>query len=105
MSRWRILMLLLLAAGVAGIWVLQRKQASTEVTPRPLLYLVADTQRELERIPLELTRVSSDVSETNRTRHTTPAAIISPRFASNRTHGDLLVSMTPKMMRISVPPA
>ncbi len=58
MSRWRILMLLLLTAGVAGIWVLQRKQASTEVTPRPLLYLVADTQRELERIPLELTRVS-----------------------------------------------
>jgi len=57
-SRWRILMLLLLTAGVVGIWVLQRKQASTEVTPRPLLYLVADTQRELERIPLELTRVS-----------------------------------------------
>ena len=57
MSRRRILILLLLIAGLAGIWALQRKQASTEVTPRPLLYLVADTQRELERIPLELTRV------------------------------------------------
>jgi len=56
-SRRRILILLLLIAGLAGIWALQRKQASTEVTPRPLLYLVADTQRELERIPLELTRV------------------------------------------------
>jgi len=56
-SRRRILVLLLLIAGLAGIWALQRKQASTEVTPRPLLYLVADTQRELERIPLELTRV------------------------------------------------
>ena len=58
MSRRHIIVLLLLIAGVAGIWMLQRKQASTEVTPRPLLYLVADTQREIERIPLELTRVS-----------------------------------------------
>ena len=58
MIRRRILILVLLMAGVAGIWTLQHKQASTEVTPRPLLYLVADTQRELERIPLELTRVS-----------------------------------------------
>ncbi|MCI0627891.1 MAG: M48 family metalloprotease [Acidobacteria bacterium] len=56
--RRRMFILALLAAGIAGIWVLQHKQASTEVTPRPLLYLVADTQRELERIPLELTRVS-----------------------------------------------
>ena len=59
MRRRRILVLALLIAGVAGIWALQRKQVSTEATPRPLLYLLADTQREVERIPLELTRVSA----------------------------------------------
>ncbi len=48
----------LLLAGSAALFVLQQKNASTEITPRPLLYLVADTQRELERIPLVLTRVS-----------------------------------------------
>jgi len=51
-----VLALLLAGAGVIG--ALQWRQARTEVTPRPLLYLVADTERELERIPLKLTEVS-----------------------------------------------
>jgi len=37
---------------------LQWRLVTTEITPRPLLYLVADTEREAERIPLALTRVS-----------------------------------------------
>ena len=49
---------LLLVAGSAGIFVLQHRKIRAEVSPRPLLYLVADTEREAERIPLELTRVS-----------------------------------------------
>jgi predicted Zn-dependent protease len=48
----------LLIAGAAAIFALHRKQATTEITPRPLLYLLADTEREAERIPLALTRVS-----------------------------------------------
>jgi len=50
--------LCLLVAGAAALLVLQRRLVTAEITPRPLLYLVADTQREVERIPLELTRVS-----------------------------------------------
>jgi predicted Zn-dependent protease len=48
----------LLLAGCAAIFILQRQKATVPITPRPLLYLVADTQREAERIPLAVTRVS-----------------------------------------------
>jgi predicted Zn-dependent protease len=41
-----------------ALLALQRRLVTTEITPRPLLYLVADTEREAERIPLALTRVS-----------------------------------------------
>jgi predicted Zn-dependent protease len=55
-----IIAFLLLLAGAAAIFALQQKKVTTEITPRPLMYLLADTQRELERIPLTLTRVSDD---------------------------------------------
>jgi predicted Zn-dependent protease len=58
MKTRRIVALLLLAIGGVSVWALNRRGASGEITPRPLLYLVADTQREIERIPLELTRVT-----------------------------------------------
>lgn len=48
----------LLLAGCAAIFVLQRRKEKVPITPRPLLYLVADTQREAERIPFAVTRVS-----------------------------------------------
>lgn len=48
----------LLLAGCAAIFILQREKATVPITPRPLLYLIADTQREAERIPLAVTRVS-----------------------------------------------
>jgi len=54
--RWVFLPLFL--AGCAALYILQRSNASAPITPRPLLYIVADTQREAERIPLALTRVS-----------------------------------------------
>ena len=50
--------LALFLAGCAALFVLQRSQVGAPITPRPLLYLVADTQREAERIPLAITRVS-----------------------------------------------
>jgi len=58
MSKRHIAAGLLLLLGGAKLYVLNQRQITVEITPRPLLYLVADTQRELERIPLELTRVS-----------------------------------------------
>jgi len=48
----------ILIAGAVALFVLQRSRASAPISPRPLLYLVADTERESERIPLALTRVS-----------------------------------------------
>ncbi len=60
MSRRHIVAAVLLVAGGAALHVLHHRHATTEITPRPLLYLVADTERELERIPLELTRVSDE---------------------------------------------
>ena len=57
-KRWIAMALLL--AGCAALFLLQRKKASVPITPRPLLYLLADTQREAQRIPLRLTRVSDE---------------------------------------------
>ena len=58
MKQRPIVTMALLAAGGAGRWLLQREGATTEITPRPIFYLVADAQRQLERIPLRLTRVN-----------------------------------------------
>jgi predicted Zn-dependent protease len=55
----RIVAICLLLAGGVALLALQRRLVTTEITPRPLLYLVADTEREAERIPLALTRVSA----------------------------------------------
>ncbi len=58
MKTRRIVAMGLLLAGGVALLALQHKLVPTEITPRPLLYLVADTERELERIPLRMTRVS-----------------------------------------------
>lgn len=60
MSKPRIAAVILLLAGSGALFALQRRRVKVEISPRPLLYLVADTERELERIPLELTRVSDE---------------------------------------------
>jgi beta-barrel assembly-enhancing protease len=54
----RVALFVLLVAGGAVLFVLQRHKVSTPITPRPLLYLVADGEREAERLPLEVTQVS-----------------------------------------------
>jgi predicted Zn-dependent protease len=54
----RVILAAILIAGAVALFVLQRSGASAPISPRPLLYLVADTERESERIPLALTRVS-----------------------------------------------
>jgi predicted Zn-dependent protease len=60
MIRRIIIALILCIAGVLAITSLQRKKARVEITPRPLLYIVADAEREAERLPLTLTRVSEE---------------------------------------------
>lgn len=56
MKRWGFVALFI--AGCAVLYFLQRSRADAPFTPRSLLYLLADTQREAERIPLTVTRVS-----------------------------------------------
>jgi predicted Zn-dependent protease len=48
----------LLLAGAFALFVLQWSRASAPISARPLIYLVADTEREAERIALMVTRVS-----------------------------------------------
>lgn len=50
---------LLLVSGAALAW-LQYYQATGEITPRPLLHLIGGTQRQIERIPMELTRATPE---------------------------------------------
>jgi predicted Zn-dependent protease len=56
----RAVLAAILIGGACALFVLQRSRASAPISPRPLLYLVADTEREAERIPLALTRVSDE---------------------------------------------
>ena len=54
----RVALIVLLLAGGTVLFLLQRHKVSTPITPRPLLYLVADGEREAERLPLEVTQAS-----------------------------------------------
>ena len=60
MTARRIIGMLVLVLGGSALYALNHHGAGGEITPRPLLYLVADTQREIERMPLELTRISDE---------------------------------------------
>jgi predicted Zn-dependent protease len=57
--RWIFAVVLLAACGGA-LALLEWRNASGEITPRPLLYLLADAQRQIERLPLKLTQVKSE---------------------------------------------
>ena len=60
MKHRRIILGAIVVAGLAGVVALERRGSTTTINPRPLFYLIADTERELERLPLELTRVSEE---------------------------------------------
>ena len=54
----RLIAAALLVTGCVALYFLQRAKSQAPISPAPVLYLVADTEREAERIPLALTRVS-----------------------------------------------
>ena len=54
----RVALAVLLLAGCSAIIGLQRTHATAPITPRPLLYLVADAEHEADRLPMTITRVS-----------------------------------------------
>jgi len=47
-----------LALAIAALLFSERRRVEAEVSPAPILYFVADTERELTRIPVSLTKVS-----------------------------------------------
>lgn len=57
MKRW-ILLAGIVVAGVAAIVVSERRKVDTPASPAALLYLVADTEQELTRMPVRFTRMS-----------------------------------------------
>ena len=60
MKHRRIILGGIVVAGLVGVVALERRNSTTAINPRPLFYLIADTERELERLPLELTRISEE---------------------------------------------
>jgi beta-barrel assembly-enhancing protease len=56
----RIILAAILIAGCTALYFLQRAKSEAPISPAPVLYLVADTEREASRIPLVLTRISDD---------------------------------------------
>ncbi len=56
----RIILAAILIAGCTTLYFLQRAKSEAPISPAPILYLVADTEREASRIPLVLTRISDE---------------------------------------------
>jgi beta-barrel assembly-enhancing protease len=56
----RLILAAILIAGCVALYFLQRAKSEAPISPAPVLYLVADTEREASRIPLVLTRISDE---------------------------------------------
>lgn len=54
-----ILLAVILALAIAALVTSERRRVEAEVSPAPILYFVADTERELTRVPVSLTRMSN----------------------------------------------
>jgi predicted Zn-dependent protease len=59
MTRW-IALTVLVGCGVAAVIVSEREKVDAAVGPDAVLYFVADTERELTRMPMQLTRMTDE---------------------------------------------
>jgi predicted Zn-dependent protease len=59
MKRW-IALAGIVALGLAAVVVSERRKVDVAASPEALLYLVADTEQELTRMPVRFTRMSDD---------------------------------------------
>ena len=57
MKRW-VLFAGLVLVGVASVVVSERRKVDVPPSPAPVLYLIADTEQELTRMPVSFTRMS-----------------------------------------------
>lgn len=56
--RLKIIFGAVLVLAAAAVIVSERRAVQAEVSPAPILYFVADTERELTRVPVSLSRMS-----------------------------------------------
>ncbi len=56
----KIIFGVVLALAIAAVVLSERRAVKAEVSPAPILYFVADTEHELTRIPVTLTRISDE---------------------------------------------
>jgi predicted Zn-dependent protease len=63
MKRW-LVMIVVLGGSAAAIYYLQRQKTTTHVGPEAMLNAVAQTEREISRLPAEIVRLS-DAEETS----------------------------------------
>jgi beta-barrel assembly-enhancing protease len=59
MKHWSIFAIVVLA-GIAAIVVAERRHVDVSPDPAPLVYLIADTEQELTRMPVQFTRMSDE---------------------------------------------
>src|SRR5277367_3164807 len=59
MKRWIALTIVVLL-GLAAIVVSEQRKVEVSASPEALLYLVADTEQELTRMPVNFTRMTDD---------------------------------------------
>src|SRR5947207_963254 len=59
MTRW-IAFIGIVLCGIMAVFVGERNKVDTPVSPDALLYFVADTEREITRMPMHLTRMSDE---------------------------------------------
>jgi predicted Zn-dependent protease len=59
MTRW-IVLIGIVACGIAAVLVSERRKVDVPPSPAAVLYFVADTEREITRMPMRLTRTSDD---------------------------------------------
>ena len=55
-----VILLAVVAIGVAAIIYGQRHHAEAPVSPAPLLHVIGDTEHDLTRVPMQLTRLSDE---------------------------------------------
>ncbi len=59
MTRW-IAFIGIVLAGIAAVFVSERSKVDVEAGPAAILYFVADAEREITRIPMQMTRMSDE---------------------------------------------
>ncbi|HEY6182852.1 MAG TPA: M48 family metallopeptidase [Terriglobales bacterium] len=57
MTRW-IAFIGIIVAGLAAVFISERGKVDVEASPAAILYFVADAEREITRIPMQMTRMS-----------------------------------------------